>query len=83
MADKYVRLREARQAIMRHCPQAVLALDALSSQAVCIGTCADCALGHGPLSAGGVEGKCICTRTQTYEKSTHYCAEWRNRNANS
>ena len=42
-----------------------------------MGTCADCALGRGPLSAGGVQGKCICTRTRTYEKSTHYCAEWR------
>ena len=45
-----------------------------------MGTCADCALGKGPLSAGGVRGKCYCTRTKIYEQPTHYCAEWRKRN---
>ena len=48
-----------------------------------IGTCADCHYGKGPLSAGGVRGRCYCVRTGTYEKSTHYCAEWRKRNASS
>jgi calcineurin-like phosphoesterase family protein len=42
-------------------------------------TCATCACGKGPLSAGGVRGKCHCTRTRMYEKSTHYCAEWKER----
>ena len=40
-------------------------------------TCATCACGKGPLSAGGVRGKCYCTRTRMYEKSTHSCAEWK------
>lgn len=42
-----------------------------------VGSCATCGLGKGPLSALGVQGKCYCTRSRLYEKSTHYCAEWK------
>jgi hypothetical protein len=39
--------------------------------------CDTCGFGKGPLSALGVQGKCYCTRSRLYEKSTHYCAEWK------
>jgi hypothetical protein len=45
-----------------------------------MGTCADCYYGKGPLSALGVQGKCYCTRTRMYEKPTHFCAEWKEKN---
>lgn len=77
MADKYIRLSDARKAVMSHYPQVVFALDRLPTVELNIGTCANCKSGKGPLSAGGVQDKCYCVRTGTYEKSTHYCAEWR------
>jgi hypothetical protein len=40
-------------------------------------TCATCGLGTGPFNIGGIRGKCYCKRTRWYEKSTHFCAEWR------
>ena len=49
-----------------------------------MGTCADCQRCAGPINnVGGVGDRCFCIRTGTYEKSTHYCAEWRKRNASS
>lgn len=40
-------------------------------------TCATCGNGSKPLTAGGVRGKCHCKHYHTYEKPTHYCAEWK------
>ena len=51
-------------------------------------TCATCAQGRGPFATTldqgkspfftlGIQGKWYCKRTRNYEKSTHYCAEWK------
>jgi hypothetical protein len=40
-------------------------------------SCASCVKGKGPFTTLGIAGKCYCTRTRNYEKSTHFCAEWK------
>ena len=42
-----------------------------------IGNCATCNDGSGPFTTHGIREKCYCKRNCKYEKSTHYCAEWK------
>lgn len=45
--------------------------------------CDTCGQGRGPFSTPGIRGKCYCKRTRNYEKPTHFCAEWRKKDAES
>ena len=39
--------------------------------------CANCEKGKESFTTLGIEGKCYCKRTRNYEKSTHFCTEWK------
>lgn len=43
-------------------------------------SCETCGDGRGPFTTRGIQGKCYCKRTRNYEKPTHYCAAWREKN---